>query len=363
MLRLSSTQRFLVLILAAIALVTPAARAWDDEGHVIVVDLALAKLPDAMPEWLRSPEVRQRLEYLASEPDRWRGQHSVVVDHANNPDHYFDIEQLDKYGLTLGKLPSLRREFLDALAAQRLLHPDEFPPRDAKKDQAYTSLVPGMLPYAISEAQWKIAADWTTLKTYEKHPDQVTPDMVRNARENIIHDMGILSHFVGDGSQPLHLTDHHHGWVGPNPKGYTTEHGFHQYIDGGVIIDHHITSASLAGRAKPPRKIARDDSWPDILAYLNETYQKVEPLYALEKSGDLKKAPGKEFIEDRLLDGGAMLAGIWAAAFDAGKIDEFRENQLKEKAERNGYEQGKQPTTQPAAESGDKPQAKPAEQK
>jgi hypothetical protein len=140
--------------------------------------------------------------------------------------------------------------------------------------------------------------------------------------------MGIISHFVGDGSQPLHLTEHHHGWVGDNPKGYTREHGIHQYIDSGVIFDQHITFESLASQARAPKRISKDDYWQDILSYLDKTYQEVEPLYVLEKSGDLKKEPGRKFIEDRLLEGGSMLAGVWVAACENAKIDEYREKQL-----------------------------------
>ena len=56
-----------------------------------------------------------------------------------------------------------------------------------------------------------------------------------NARANIIYIMGVMGHYVGDASQPLHTTIHHHGWVGPNPNGYTTNRTFHSWIDGGYF--------------------------------------------------------------------------------------------------------------------------------
>jgi hypothetical protein len=349
------SRRFFLVGMAAVCLSAAVpAMAWDEQGHVIIAHLGAVKLPDSMPDWVRSAEVRSRLEYLSSEPDRWRGQRSAVVDHFNNPTHYMDAEQLEPFGLSFKTLPPLERQFLDRMATKRALHPDKFKPYDPKEDAAYTNLVPGLLPYGISELQWLIAADWTTLRTYEKHPDQVTSEMVRNARENIVYNMGILSHLVGDGAQPLHVTAHHHGWVGPNPKGYTTEKGFHSYIDSGVIALHHITADGLAERAKAPRKIAKDESWKVIGDYLDETYQQVEPLYALEKSGELKKEAGKKFIEDRLLDGGAMLAGVWVAAYEGSTIDEFREKQLA--AKKNG------PQTSQPAETKPEP-AKPEEKK
>jgi len=337
-----------VAIIILFAGIAPAV-AWDEDGHVLITSLAVSKLPETMPNWLKDPEVVARLRYLSAEPDRWRGQHSPVVDHFNNPDHYIDEELLHIYDLSLKTLPPMRRQFTDAMATERALHPDKFKPYDPKEDASYTRLSPGMLPYRIVELQWKIAADWTTLKTYEKHRDLVTDEMIRNARENVIYDMGVVSHFVGDGSQPLHVTEHHHGWVGDNPKGYSREHEIHQYIDGGIIDYHRITFESLAAQARPPKKISKDDYWRDILDYLDKTYQTVEPLYILEKSGDLKKEPGKKFIEDRLLESGAMLAGVWSAAFENARIDDFRENQLMARKHPPAATQPAEKTPEPAA--------------
>lgn len=314
-----------------LALAYSPAAAWDEDGHIIITRAAFVKLPESMPHWLRTAEVRARLEYLSTEPDRWRGQHNVHLDHINNPDHYIDEESLHPYGLSIKTLPLFRREFTDILATERALHPDKFASYDRSRDRSYTRLSPGLLPYRIAEVQWRIAGCWTTLKTYEKHPDLVTQDMIDNARQNIIYHMGILSHYVGDGSQPLHTTEHHHGWVGPNPKGYTQEHEFHQYIDGGIILHHGFTPESVAKKALPPRTISQEDYWKEIGAYLYETFEQVEPLYALEKSGELRSEAGKRFIENRLLSAGAMLSGVWSAAHEGARIDEFRENQLEEK--------------------------------
>ncbi len=332
----SATTATCLLFLAC----SPAA-AWDEDGHIIITRAAFVKLPETMPQWLRTAEVRARLEYLSAEPDRWRGQHNNHLDHINSPDHYIDEELLHPYGLSIKTLPLFRREFTDILATQRALHPEKFDPYDRTRDKSYTHLSPGLLPYRIAEVQWKIAASWTTLKTYEKHPDLVTKEMIDNARQNIVYHMGILSHYVGDGSQPLHTTEHHHGWVDPNPKGYTQEREFHQYIDGEIILLHGFTPDSVAKKALSPRTITQDGYWKEIGAYLYETYELVEPLYALEKSGALRGEAGKRFIEDRLLSAGSMLSGVWVSAFEGARIDDFRENQLKEKKHRQQQPQKK----------------------
>ncbi|MFQ5412048.1 MAG: hypothetical protein ACE5EC_07110, partial [Phycisphaerae bacterium] len=302
--------------LAVAMLFTPTATsyAWDEDGHAIVTHLAIDALPETMPAWIKTPEIRARLVYLSAEPDRWRGQNSPQVGHATYPDHYIDEELLHPFGLSLKTLPPFRREFTDLMAAQRATAPDKFDPRNTEKDANYTQLSPGMLPYRIVESQGLIAASWTQLKTYEKYRDRVTQSMIDNARRNIVYHMGILSHFAGDGAQPLHLTHHHHGWVGPNPKGYTRESGFHRYIDGDIIRHHAISYDSLMSRRRPARKISTTNEWDAIRAYLYESFEQMDPLYALEKSGKLTGPEGKRFSEDRLMTGGAALAGIWTAA-------------------------------------------------
>ncbi len=320
----------LFALMAMSVLPTPA-RAWDEEGHVIVTRLAWERLPDDMPAWLKTPEVRYRLEYLSNEPDRWRGQNSVDLDHANSPNHYLDIDDLEPFGLTVMTLPPLRREFLDLMATKRAANPDKFPSRDPRRDRNYTHLVPGMLPYEIAELHWKIAASWTTLKTYEKYREYVTDEMIDNARENVVYQMGILSHFIGDGAQPLHTTRHHNGWVGANPNKYTTKKSFHSYIDGGVIRHHRLGSEDMVSLAKPARRVTKTRYWRDICRYLDESFAQVEPLYILEKSGELNGKKGKEFIQARMVEGGSMLAGTWAAAYRSATIDDFRVKRLLEK--------------------------------
>ncbi len=308
------------------------ATAWDKAGHEIVTELAWQSLPESMPDWLRDPDVGKQLAYLSTESDRWRGQHHPCLDHINNLNHYLDIEHLTPYDLTLNTIPRFRREFLDHLAITRHEHPDRFEKYDRKRDKAYTRKTPGLLPYRIVELQWKLSASWTTLKTYELHRDLVTDDMMRYAKGTIIHTMGILSHYIADAAQPLHTTQHFNGWVGENPNRYTTSRKFHRFIDGGVIELHAITTATLTSKRRKPRKVPQADTWPAILQHIQTANDLVEPLYKLEKSGELREATGKAFIEDRLLDAADMLAAIWTIARENAVIDDFRVRQLKQAA-------------------------------
>lgn len=325
------TRKHLMLLGLATVLVacfSSSAPAWDEDGHIAVTRIAHRILPERIPVWVKSPEIRMQLEYLSAEPDRWRGQNAPDLEHTNNPDHYFDVEQIADFGLTMKTLPAFRRQFTDVLAAGRAKNPDLLKDYIAAKDRDYTRLVPGLLPYQIAELQWKVASSWTTLKTYEQYREYVTDDMIEFARANVVFHMGILSHYVGDSSQPLHTTHHHNGWVGENPKGYTTDKKFHSFLDGGLMDIHHVTPDTVVSLKATPRTVTPKGYFEEICAFIDETHEQVIPLYEMEKSGELRKNPGKPFVEARLVAGGEMLAGVWAAAFDGSKIDDFRVKRL-----------------------------------
>lgn len=343
-----SQRKSRLLAAAALLVGLATAYAWDESGHVSIAGLAFDSLPDRIPAWVRTSENRARLCYLSAEPDRWRGQKSVVLDHVNGPDHYLDVEDVEAYGMHLDALPRFRNEYIEQITLFRAKFPDKAPPLKPDKDKDHTQTIPGMLPYAIEELRWKIASSWSTLRTFEAYPDVATEAEVAAARNDVIQWMGLLSHFVGDASQPLHLTRHHHGWVGENPNGYTADRAFHQYIDGGVVALHQISDASLKPRLRKPTRFNRRDDWKQIADMLQVTYLRVEPLYKLEKSGDLRKQPGKEFIENCFLDGAANLAGLWIAAYDASSIDDF----LAKKLAARRAQHAAAPASAPASTSG-----------
>jgi len=323
--------RILLSLIPCIVIASAAARAiaWDEEGHVIVTRLAFQALPTSMPAWIRTPEVQARLEYLSAEPDRWRGANAVQLDHINKPDHYIDLEMLEPYGMTIDTMPQLRRQFTDALAEFRVKHPEVAKDYKPESDSDYVYRVPGLLPYSIAELHAKVVSSWSTLKTFEANRSAVTDEMMAAARDNIVYNMGILSHFIGDGAQPLHLTIHHNGWVGDNPRGFGTSKRFHSYIDGGVLKRHEFDRDHLPGPARPPAKVRHDKCWGDVAAYLKAGHAQMVPLYELEKSGDLQKDKGKAFIRDRLVEGGSMLAGMWVCAWETPVNDTFLDRKLK----------------------------------
>jgi hypothetical protein len=327
-----------VLVLLAAA-GTPPVCAWDYAGHRMINQLALASLPSDFPAFVREPAAMERIAFLGGEPDRWRNVSELAIRHANNPDHYIDLEQLDWAGLTPASLSPLRYEFALQFAAGRDAHAARFPRIDPSKDAEHLREWPGFLPWTITESFARLQSAFSYLRAFEENGG--TPAEIANARANVICFMGVLGHYVGDGSQPLHLTVHHNGWVGANPHGYTTDPRFHAWIDGGFIARAGVTHARLVPLARPARLLAtnpqpgeRDAMFSEVMRYLEAQHQRVEPLYQIEKAGGLKAdgSPGSfdglKFIDEQLLRGGEMLGSLWLTAWRTAPTDSFLLKQL-----------------------------------
>jgi hypothetical protein len=310
---------FLLTIAAAPAL------AWNAHGHRTIARLAMDGLPTEMPSFLKDAEVIARVAEQACEPDRWRGTKRLVIGHELNPEHYLDIEDLEPFGLTLDNLPRLRHEYMRAMILAKDKDPGKFPAYDAKKDLEKSKEWPGFLLHAVDQRFALIQSSFNTLRILEA-VDETDPDgkasraaALQQERENAIHHMGILAHLIGDAAQPLHTTRHHHGWIGENPKGYTTEYSFHSYIDGKIVEHHKLDFESLRPSMEYKRRINPADPWDDVIAYLRRSFDKVEPLYAMHKDGTLTQDAGKEFISERFRDAGDTLCALYAAAWTASK--------------------------------------------
>jgi len=319
-------------ILAVLGL--PAARAWDYPGHRLINQLALAGLPADFPAFVHTPTAAERIAFLAGEPDRWRNSPDLPLQHENNPNHYLDLEQLGWAGLDPATVSPLRYEFALAFAAGRSAHLDKFPPIDPAKDAEHTREWAGFLPWEITEDYDRLKSAFSYLRAYVQGGGTQTE--IANAESNIVYLMGVMGHYVGDGSQPLHVTVYHHGWWGDNPRGFTTDPKFHAWIDGGFIARAGITFAGLKARARPagvlptaPAAGERDAMFSEVMRYLQAQNERVVPLYELEKAGKLKadgspgSFDGREFIEEQLLRGGEMLGSIWLTAWRTAPPDQY----------------------------------------
>jgi hypothetical protein len=324
------------------------ALAWDYEGHRAVNQLALASLPGDFPAFAKTPAAVERVAFLSGEPDRWRNTPDLALRHVNGPDHYIDLEELEVYGLKPEELPVFRYDFEEQLALIRKANPQKFPAPNPEFNQDHTRELVGLLPWAITENYAKLKSSFSCLKAFEEGGG--TPEEIANAQADIIYVMGVMGHYVGDASQPLHSTIHHHGWVGDNPKHYTTDRKFHAWIDGGFFAKiGGINEKGLQSKLRPAQAVA---SWGDpdqpeamfraAVKFVVEQNKLVEPLYQLEKDGKLSgegengKA-GQSFLEGQLVKSGQLLGDIWYSAWQQAPADRYLKEQL---ARRQGPKPG-----------------------
>jgi hypothetical protein len=234
----------------------------------------------------------------------------------------------------------LRYDFVAMLAKARAAHPGNFPAIDPNKDADHTRELDGFLPWAITEDYEKLKSDFSVLKACRQYGNATE---VANAEADCVYVMGVLGHFVGDGSQPLHTSKYFNGWdAADNPKHYTTRQSFHAWIDGGYFRKTGgIKVAALVGKIQPATRIANagesDGIFHDTVAYLVEQNKFVEPLYEMDKNGQLsgegeKGLQALPFLDGQLVKAGQMLGNIWLTAWLEAPEDTYLERQLKQRA-------------------------------
>ncbi len=328
-----------MLLWVALVAVSGVAQAWDYAGHRMVNRAALDSLPREFPDFVREPAVAERIMFLSGEPDRWRNVSESIMKQSGGSwsDHFIDLEQLPKAGIDPQTVTSFRYDFIVSFAVGRALHADKFPAIDPEKNKDHTSEWPGFAPWAITEYYAKLKSAFSYLKAFE---EAGTPEEIANAKANAVYAMGVMGHYVGDLAQPLHTTDHHNGWVGENPKGYTTARGIHSWIDGGFMGLTGIAYPDIGSRVEPakmlavePRNDGRDPVFVAVMDYVLTQHAQVEPLYRMEKEGRFSAeaadhAAGRAFIEKQLLAGGQMLGSLWVTAWRNAGPDVYLRAQL-----------------------------------
>jgi hypothetical protein len=155
--------------------------------------------------------------------------------------------------------------------------------------------------------------------------------------------MGVMGHYVGDASQPLHTTMYHHGWTtNNNPNHYTTSPRFHEWIDGGFFRKTGgIDVKKLSARIHPAEKVTTADAPNGIFAtavdFIAQQNKLVEPLYRLDRDGKLsdkgnRGAEGRAFLERQLVKSGQLLGNLWLTAWLTAPEDTYLERELQQRA-------------------------------
>ncbi|MCW5703290.1 MAG: hypothetical protein KIT82_11995 [Bradyrhizobium sp.] len=144
----------------------------------------------------------------------------------------------------------------------------------------------------------------------------------RRLREKLtLRDIGVWSHYIGDASQPLHVSVHYNGWGDyPNPEGFTTKK-IHAYFEGAFVRQNLKREAVAAGvGAYVNCKCTIEEK---TRALLLASLAHVRPLYVIEKDGGFRKGDqrGIDFATGRLAVGAQiardMIYDAWLASADA----------------------------------------------
>ncbi|MFT4111140.1 S1/P1 nuclease [Silvibacterium sp.] len=277
----------------------PLSFGWGDAGHKMINRLAAESLPDDVPAFLKTPEAINEIEYLGPEPDRWRSLAESELNAAQAPDHFIDME----YAEVIGKLPKRRYDYIAALTAAEITHPDMAKELEPEKV--------GFQPYITNEVWERLKAAMRAYREASaKHED------TKPIEAAILFYVGWLGHYVGDGSQPLHVTRDYNGWVEKeNPNGYTTDHKIHWQFEG-VFVGANIKPEDVKPLMTPVHPVT--DEWDEYLDYLHHTGTFIEKTYQLDKVHGFDGAgtpEAKQFAEERLAAGASMLRDLIDSAW------------------------------------------------
>ena len=281
--------------LAALAVLAPQARAWENQGHRMVNRLAITNLPADAPAFLSTPTAIDEIEYLGPEPDRWRSPAEPELNAAQAPEHFIDLEPADALG---------------ALLPRRL----DFEAKIFAANQRPEKI--GLLP-------WEAVEVWERLKAAmrEYRALQAEKKDTKLVEQAILFYTGWLGHYASDGSQPHHTTIQFNGWTGDNPNGYTTSHQIHHVFEGVFVVDN-IKPVDIQAHMTGTNVI-KGDMFPAFVAYLRVTHGNVEKLYQLEKGGGFEGVgtpTTRAFVAERLAAGASMLRDmIYTAWLDSAQ--------------------------------------------
>ncbi len=302
--------RFVLGLAMMPLLLTREGMAWGGDGHRLINRIAVMNLPKEVPAFLRTGEALDLVEYMGPEPDRWRSRAEEELAAEQAPEHFIDLEWAD----LVGPLPHHRYDFVRALEKAQARH----------RELTLTPEKVGMQPYAAIEV-------WERMKGAMREDRRLaaTNADTRPVEMAILFYAGWLGHFVGDGSQPLHVSFQYNGWTGANAKGYTTEHTIHAQFES-AYVSANVKPGDVASLVQAaPAKVLTGDAFDGYVDYLRHTSTMVERTYEIEKAGgfvDAGTAEARSFTDERLAAAAIELRDMIYTAWvrSADPVPEFR---------------------------------------
>jgi hypothetical protein len=296
------------LLIAAVCALAAAsmpeqAFAWGATGHRMIGELAIGALPLEVPQFVRNPEAGRQIGEVAREPDRSKGAgqpHDADAD----PGHRINVGddlKIGRNGPLLSTLPPTREAYDTAL-------------RTAGTNQ-YRA---GYLPYSIIDGWQQLVmdfgywrADVAAAKYIKTAPEHVWLLKDQYMHEGlIVRDLGFLAHFVGDGSQPMHVSVHGDGWGNfPNPQNFAVR-GLHAKFEGSFVRDAIMRKDISTGL--PGYRDCHCSIQQRVADYLGATHKEILTLFEIEKADgfEMISEGNKAFVAKRLAAATAELRDL-----------------------------------------------------
>ena len=267
------------LAMAAVLPSSGPALAWGHTGHIEISRLAASLLPSSLPAFLRTPDAVEAIAQLGPEPDISKSS-GTTHDDERDPGHYIE---LNDDGTVLGGSlvksdgvtpVTLTREGFDTML------------RTAGSDQYQE----GYLPYNIVDGWQQVRKDFAYIRADQIGLSTATNDTDRSyfqyqlqlRQQLTIRDIGVWSHYVGDGSQPLDGSVRDNGWGKyPNPNNYTTQ-PIHAQFESAFVKD--FVPYALIASLVPPYRNCGCAIEQRVIQYMGQTLGQVQPLYQVAKN-------------------------------------------------------------------------------
>lgn len=316
--RLAPKALVLSAVIAAVLAGSPVqVAAWGSTGHRLVGVAAIRALPAELPAFLRTPGAAAEVGELSREADRSKGA-GQPHDRERDTAHFVDLDEaghvLGAANVTIDTLPRIKSEYDAKLMADGV-----------KVDDA------GYLPYAIMDGWQQLKQDfayWRVLDAAERREtDQAkrawyAEDKARR-EALILRDIGYLSHYIGDGAQPLHLSIHFNGWGDyPNPEGYTNSRQTHGLFEGAYVgrnVRLDAVEAAMTASGVPASGLEGFSIQANTVAYIRTGLTQVIPFYELEKARGFAEGDsrGVAFATQRMAAGASQLRDLITLAWRA----------------------------------------------
>ncbi len=238
---------FAFILLTIFSLLPHKTLAWGLRGHASICEAAVFLVENKeLKEFLQSRP--QTMGHLCNVPDVFWKSLPPEITKEGNPTHYINAEPL---GLTIKEMPTDFKVLMEKYG--------NAPRADKGNNTKFLSL-----PHEIGSNWWRANQLYTlSIESGKKIKDTKTPINRKEEQDDslpynlnifdMMTRMGIMGHFVGDNSQPLHVTSNHDGYN-------TGNGGLHSYYEEDAVdyfgpsLQNQIYLKALELRKNPKLK-------------------------------------------------------------------------------------------------------------